>query len=135
LIQIYSNEESPEIYDAMVVYKYGEGERPKKEQIPKIMLEKYSGNVWEMMTETTLSGEHPAPFPVQLPFNCIRFFSFEGERVVDCFHGFGTSMIAADQLNRKYYGIEMDPNYVSGSIERFLMYKPNAKMEIIHENS
>lgn len=131
IIQIFTNEEDPRNYSSMITYKYGEGERPKIDKIPKILLDKYAGNVWEMMTETTLGGDHPAPFPVQLPFNCIRFFSLEGETIFDPFTGSGTSIIAADQLNRKGYGMELDPKYASLIIERYLMYKPTAKFEII----
>ncbi len=131
LIQLYSNEEEPAIYDQMITYKFGEDKKKRQEKIPQILLNKYAGNVWEMMTETTLGREHPAPFPVQLPFNCIRFFTFEGESIIDPFMGSGTSIIAADQLNRKGFGIEMDPNYVSLAIDRYLLYKPDAKFEII----
>jgi DNA modification methylase len=130
IIQLYASDSEPRVYDLMISYKHGEGTREKKEKIPQMLLDKYSGNVWEMMTETTLGGDHPAPFPVQLPFNCIRFFSLEGERIMDPFLGSGSTMIAADQLKRKCYGIEIDPNYCSLAIERFLMYKPNAKLEI-----
>jgi DNA modification methylase len=107
----------------------------RREKIPNILLNKYSGNVWEMMTETTLGREHPAPFPVQLPFNCIRFFTFEEETVLDPFLGSGTTILAADQLNRKGYGIEIDPVYVSLAIDRYLLYKPEAKFEIIKGSS
>jgi len=135
IIQIFTNEEDPRNYSSMITYKYGEGERPKIDKIPKILLDKYAGNVWEMMTETTLGADHPAPFPVQLPFNCIRFFSLEGETIFDPFAGSGTSIIAADQLNRKGYGMELDPKYASLIIERYLIYKPMAKFEIIKGNT
>lgn len=131
IIQIYSVEEDPELFNQMIMYETGDNEKRRDEQIPQILISKYAGNVWSMVPGGSTILEHPALFPIQLPFNCIRFFTFERERVLDCFHGFGTTMIAADQLNRKYYGIEMDPAYISGSIERFLLYKPNAKMEII----
>ena len=131
IIEIYADEEQPGFYDTMITYKLGEGKKIRSEQIPKILLDKYAGNVWEMMTETTLGKDHPAPFPVQLPYNCIRFFSFEGERVIDPFTGSGTTMIAADQIKRIFYGVEIDPDYCSLAIERFLFYKPNAKLEII----
>jgi DNA modification methylase len=130
IIQIFSDDSQPEIYNSMITYKYSDGEKIRKEQIPKILLDKYSGNVWEMMTETQLSEGHPAPFPVQLPYNCIRFFSFEGERICNPFMGSGSTLIAADQLNRKCFGIEIDPAYISVCIERFLMYKPDAKLDI-----
>jgi DNA modification methylase len=83
------------------------------------------------MTETALGKEHPAPFPVQLPFNCIRFFTHKEESIIDPFLGSGTSIIAADQLKRKGYGVELDPTYVSLAIDRYLLYKQDAKFEII----
>jgi len=138
LIQIYSNEEEPKVFDSMITYKFGEELSDKKrreEKIPKILLSKYSGNVWEMHTETQLSGKHPAPFPTQLPFNCIRFFSFQDEKVIDPFLGSGTSLIAADQLNRIGLGIDIDPAYVSIAIERYKLYKPGAKIRIEKNNA
>ena len=131
LIQFYSNEENPQIYDAMLTYKFGEDKKIKREKIPAILLNKYSGNVWEMMPETTLGKRHPAPYPVQLPFNCIRFFTFEGETILDPFMGSGTTILAADQLKRKGFGIELDPEYVGLAIDRYLMHKPDGKFEII----
>ncbi|MCX6778621.1 MAG: hypothetical protein NTU97_00100, partial [Candidatus Magasanikbacteria bacterium] len=43
-----------EFLDLMVTFKYGEDQRDKQEQIPKFLLEKFAGNVWNIMTETTL---------------------------------------------------------------------------------
>jgi DNA modification methylase len=83
-----------------------------------------------MHTETTLSDKHPAPYPVQLPFNCIRFYTFEQEIVVDPFGGAGTTMIAAHQLNRKARLIEIDPRYVQASIDRFKQLYPNEAVKI-----
>jgi len=132
VISIYQFEpEQPEFMDLMVTYKFGEGERDKDEQIPKILLQKYAGNVWEMMTETKLSGTHSAPFPIQLPLNCIQFFTKENENVMDCFVGSGTSLIATDQLKRRFFGIELDPGYCSVIIERYKKYKENAIIEVV----
>jgi DNA modification methylase len=132
IIQLYSTDDNPRFYDHMLTYTTsGSPEKKRDEQIPNILISKYSGNVWEFNTEGHLSGDHPAPFPVQLPFNCIRFFSFEGEKILDPFTGSGTTMIATDQLKRKFYGIELDPNYINVAIERYLIYKPEAKFEII----
>ena len=118
----------------MITYQTsGSVGKKRDEQIPDILIRKFSGNVWEFNTEGHLSGDHPAPFPTQLPFNCIRFFSFENERILDPFMGSGTTLIATDQLKRKFYGIELDPNYVSLTIERYLMYKPGAKFEVIKD--
>lgn len=131
IIEIYTNEETPDFLDMMLTYKYGETAKVRKEKIPDILLDKYAGNVWDMMTETQLSQEHPAPFPIQLPFNCIRFFTFENEKIIDPFAGSFTTMLATEQLNRIFYGMEIDPNYISLGIDRYMNMFPNAKLEII----
>lgn len=136
IIQIYSFEENPKYMDNLIVYKLGEEkDKVKEEKIPGLLLEKYIGNAWTMMTETTLGRDHPAPFPVQLPFNCMRFFTLKEEKVLDPFLGSGTSLIAADQLKRTGYGIEIDVNYVNLAIKRFKEYRPEAKIEVVHDGN
>jgi len=136
IIQVYSFEENPQYMDNLIVYKFGEEkDRSKEEKIPGLLLEKYIGNAWTMMTETTLGRDHPAPFPVQLPFNCIRFFTHKEELVLDPFLGSGTSLIAADQLKRTGYGIEIDVNYVNLAIKRYKEYRPEAKIEVVSDGN
>lgn len=55
---------------------------------------------------------HPATFPVELPEFFIRLMTKEGDVVLDPFIGSGTTALAAQGLNRKFLGIEMDENYV-----------------------
>ncbi len=137
IVQIYSFEEKPSFFNNLIVYKIGEEpHREKKERIPDLLLSKYIGNAWFMAPETALDGRPKEPFPVQLPFNCIRFFTFKEEVVLDPFLGSGTTIIAADQLGRKGYGIELDPNYVNLTVTRFKEYKPDAKIKVIkHANT
>ena len=131
VIEIYSYDfDNPEFMNSMVTYKFSEAVKDKKEKIPQMLLNKYAGNVWTIMTETHQS-EHSAPYPVQLPYNCIQFFSKKEENILDPFIGIGTTLIAADQLNRKCFGIELDPNYCSLIIERYKEYKEGAKIEVI----
>jgi len=59
---------------------------------------------------------HPATFPVALPFFAIR--SWPGV-VFDPFLGSGTTMIAAEQLGRRCYGMEIEPRYVDVAVRRW----------------
>lgn len=52
-----------------------------------------------------------ANFPVALPEKCIRFFSYEGDLVLDPFMGSGTTAVAAKRNNRDYLGFEISPAY------------------------
>ena len=63
---------------------------------------------------------HPAGFPIDLPGKCIQLFSDEGELILDRFVGIGSTMVAAHQLKRKCYGMELDPKYCQVIIDRMM---------------
>lgn len=70
-------------------------------------------NVWRIQPEArgTETGNHPAPFPVELPMRCIRLSTWPGETVLDPFMGSGQSLLAARALGRKAIGIELSERY------------------------
>ena len=57
--------------------------------------------------------------PVELVANCMLDGTKEGDIVLDAFGGSGTTMIAAEQLNRICYMMELDPHYCDVIIERW----------------
>lgn len=63
------------------------------------------------------SAEHNAVFPIDLPTHFINNFSEKS--VLDLFGGSGTTLIAAEQLNRKCYMMELDPHYCDVIIARW----------------
>jgi site-specific DNA-methyltransferase (adenine-specific) len=73
-------------------------------------------NVWEMNTSGQESMgkaiEHPATFPEKLAKDHILSWSNEGDTVLDCFLGSGTTGKVAKQLNRQFIGIEISPKYL-----------------------
>ena len=54
---------------------------------------------------------HPTVKPIKLMSYLITLGSREGDVVLDPFAGSGTTCMAAKMLNRKYIGIEKDPEY------------------------
>lgn len=62
---------------------------------------------------------HKATFPIDLPFHFIKTFSKINESILDPFGGTGTTLIAAEQLFRTCFIIELDPGYVDVIIERW----------------
>lgn len=52
----------------------------------------------------------------------------KSEGVVDCFMGTGTTMVAAHQLGRKCYGMELDPKYCQVIVDR--MHKLDPSLQI-----
>jgi DNA modification methylase len=46
--------------------------------------------------------------------------SRRGDRVLDLFCGSGTTLIAAHRLERRCFGIEIDPRYCDAIVRRYL---------------
>jgi len=61
---------------------------------------------------------HTTPKPVELIENIIRHSSNEGDIVLDCFLGSGTSAVAAINTGRNFIGIEKEPEYVEIARQR-----------------
>ncbi|MCB5233852.1 MAG: DNA adenine methylase [Candidatus Cloacimonetes bacterium] len=55
---------------------------------------------------------HPATFPISLAKKIISLFSHEGELVVDPFVGSGTTLVAAQDLNRHALGFDLQKDYI-----------------------
>lgn len=62
---------------------------------------------------------HPTMKPVPLIEYILTNSSKSGDLVFDGFLGSGTTLIAADNLGRRCYGVELDPLYVSRIIRRW----------------
>jgi len=74
-------------------------------------------NIWEQSPQRQKGG-HPAPFPTKLAEDHIKSWSNEGDTVLDCFMGSGTTGVAAKNLNRDFIGIELDEEYFKIAEER-----------------
>jgi len=68
-------------------------------------------DVWSIPPESARRVGHPAPFPVELPEQFIRLYTFEDDLVLDPFMGSGSALVAAARLGRRYVGYDLDPEY------------------------
>jgi site-specific DNA-methyltransferase (cytosine-N4-specific) len=62
---------------------------------------------------------HPARFPAALPEFFIKFLTREGDLVLDPFAGSNTSGRVAENLERRWIGMEIDEEYARNSALRF----------------
>jgi len=92
----------------------------------------YGGNngmdVWNI--ERTKKNElHPTMKPIPLCEKAINDASIENNIVLDLFLGSGSTMVAAHQLKRKCYGMELDPKYCQVIIDRMIKLEPTIKIK------
>jgi len=82
-------------------------------------------NIWSYTTGRSVASdkiafEHPAIFPEKLANDHIISWSNEGDVVLDCFMGSGTTGKMALLNNRKFIGIEKDAGYFDIGTKRIL---------------
>lgn len=78
--------------------------------------------VWNIKS-VLKNDDHEAKFPLELPRRIIKLLSDEGDTVLDCFMGSGTSAIAAIKEKRHYIGIDKEEKYVQlakRNVEKYL---------------
>lgn len=80
---------------------------------------------------------HPAVFPIGLPAKCIKLFTHEGELVLDPFVGSGTTLVAAQDLNRNAVGFDLKKDYITLSKSRLAQTRLSGQTEqiAIHDDA
>ena len=74
-------------------------------------------SVWQVKKVPRKISGHPAKFDYNIPYECIKVATKEGDIVLDPYSGTGTTPLAAIMLNRKYIGIEIEKDYAERSIK------------------
>ncbi len=70
---------------------------------------------------------HPTQKPITVPYRAIK--NHTANIVADLFLGSGSTMVAAHQLKRKCYGMELDPKYCQVIIDRMRKLDPDIKIK------
>lgn len=96
---------------------------PSDEELLKMIREQVKqeeagdSTVWRLHREQKY--DHPTQKPIKLVSIAIRNSSKRDDVVADFFGGSGSTLIAADGINRTCYTMELDPRYVDVIIKRW----------------
>jgi DNA modification methylase len=84
-------------------------------------------NVWKFERHLRQGDEggHATPKPIPLCERAIKSSCPDNGLVLDFFLGSGSTMVASHQLNRKCYGMELDPKYCQVIIDRMRKLDPS----------
>lgn len=74
--------------------------------------------------------KHPTIKPLQLVKNHITNSTNENDIVLDCFCGSGTTCVASKETNRRFIGIEIDPEYQKIAVDRLNGINANGQTSI-----
>jgi len=89
-------------------------------------------NVWHFPRHRKdgSEGGHATPKPIPLCERAIKSSCPDGGLVMDSFLGSGSTMVAAHQLNRKCYGMELEPKYCQVIVDRMQKLDPTLEIKI-----
>ena len=83
-------------------------------------------NVWTYAGANTFRAgrmadltAHPTVKPVAMVADAMRDCSARGDVILDPFMGSGTTILAAERIGRRAYGLELDPRYVDTAVRRW----------------
>ena len=82
------------------------------------LVDRKQSDLWQI-ARPKRSDEHPTMKPVELVARAIANSSNKGDNVLDLFGGSGTTLIAAEQLDRTCFMCELDPHYIDVIIDRW----------------
>lgn len=83
-------------------------------------------SVW--LAKSKREEGHTTPKPIEIVSKALNNSSLPNHLIFDLFLGSGSTMVAAHQLKRKCYGMELDPKYCQVIIDR--MKKLDSTLEI-----
>ena len=91
-----------------------------------IKYSRFGGNVFNVSREQKkrIYSPHPHQKPIELLSDLLEYFQ-DYKLLVDPFSGSGSTMVAAHQLKRKCYGMELDPKYCQVIIDRMKKLDPS----------
>jgi hypothetical protein len=110
-------------HELVFVFKHGRASHRNNIQLGRYGRDRT--NVWHYPSPRTPTEEgnllalHPTVKPVGLVADAILDCSARGDIVLDGFLGSGTTLIAAERIGRRCYGLELDPLYVDTIVRRW----------------
>jgi DNA modification methylase len=111
-------------HELILVFKNGHG--PHQNNIELGRHGRSRSNVWTYAGVNTFRAGrldelsiHPTVKPVALVADAMRDCSRRGDIILDPFIGSGTTILAAERVGRRGYGLEIDPLYVDAAIRRW----------------
>jgi site-specific DNA-methyltransferase (adenine-specific) len=75
-------------------------------------------SVWHIAPVPPGFLEHPCPFPEEIPYRLLNLYSNEGDIVLDPYNGAGQTTKVAKYLKRKFFGIDIQKQYVKYAQKR-----------------
>jgi DNA modification methylase len=89
----------------------------EKADITADEFKRFSDGFWYIPPESQRRG-HPSPFPEELTYRLIKFYTYRGNTVLDMFGGTGTVAVVSCKNSRHFIHIDISPQYCAIAAKR-----------------
>lgn len=96
---------------------WGLGGNRDKADITADEFKRFSDGFWYIPPETRRRG-HPAPFPEELIYRLVKFYTYKENIVLDMFGGTGTVAVVAYKTGRHFIHIDLSTQYCATTAKR-----------------
>lgn len=122
----------PTPFEYILIFANEDQKKEGKKELITVSKEEFIRNslaLWTFAPEQNMAKyDHPAMFPLELPYRLIQQLSYKGDVVADIFSGVGTTCLAAAILDRKWFGIEISKKYIRKSVRRIRKYTDQVRL-------
>lgn len=112
----------PEVWKNKVIYS----DEDKRDFIDLVF------GQWKYFADTRSMTK--ATFSMDIPTKAIKILTYKNDIVLDPFAGSGTSLVAAEVLDRRWIGIELSENYTKIARERVMAFVEKKRQQQIEFN-
>ena len=90
---------------------------------------RFSDGFWYIPPEPQRRG-HPTPFPEELIYRLVKFYSYRRNVVLDMFGGTGTVAVVSHKTRRNFVHIDISPKYCEIAEKRLEEARENAELPV-----
>jgi site-specific DNA-methyltransferase (adenine-specific) len=112
----------PEVWKNKVIYS----DEDKRDFIDLVF------GQWKYFADTRSMTK--ATFSMDIPTKAIKILTYRNDIILDPFAGSGTSLVAAEVLDRRWIGIELSENYTKIARERVMTFVEKKRQQQIEFN-
>jgi modification methylase len=87
-------------------------------ELDSVTTKDVANNIWHIAPVPPRQLDHPCPFPEEIPYRLLRWFTYSKDTVLDPFCGVGATLKVANNLDRHWVGYEILEKYVDAAEER-----------------
>ena len=111
---------TPDVTNAVDVWQIGDFDTPRiQERYHLVVATRGPSDTWVVKKVSPSAMVHITEKPVELACRAMAYSSKPGQTVLDPFGGSGSTLIAAQKMNRRARLMEIDPRYCDVIVERY----------------